>query len=84
MTPWVTPPPSGVKATERRAGAIATLCASPCGEKLYAATDAGCVVVWDIRKLNSTLNVIRAARAIEGGGGTYARLPEAPTEIGNR
>ena len=51
------------------AGSIGCLAASPDGGRLYAATEEGCVLGWDTRKLNSTLCVVRAGRALSGGGG---------------
>ena len=54
----------GVRVQERRAGAINVLTSSPCGTRLYAATDEGVVLGWDTRRLNQTLSV-PSARAVQ-------------------
>ena len=69
----------GVRAQDRRAGAIAALSASPDGMRLYAGTDEGCVLGWDIRSLASTCCVVRASRAIYGGGGGIVGLSHHPS-----
>ena len=60
----------GVRVQERRAGAINVLTSSPCGTRLYAATDEGVVLGWDTRRLNQTLCAVRAGRAVCAGSGS--------------
>ena len=70
----------GVRAQDCRAGAISALVASPDGARVYAATDEGCILGWDTHNLNSTLCVVRLARALgeEGAGGGIVGLSHHP------
>ena len=54
----------GVRAQDAHAGAINVLCAAPDGARVYAGTDEGCVVAWDVRALQTTLKVVRVGRAL--------------------
>ena len=54
----------GVRAQDAHAGAIHVLCAAPDGARVYAGTDEGCVVAWDVRALQTTLKVVRVGRAL--------------------
>ena len=59
----------GTRTQNWRAGATNALVATPDGGRLYAATDEGNIIGWDVRNCASALHVVRVGRALSSGGG---------------
>ena len=54
----------GVRTKDLRAGALNSVAGAADGRRIFAATEEGCVLTWDVRALNTPQSCLRVSRAV--------------------
>ena len=67
----------GVRTKDLRAGAINSVAGAADGRRIYAATQEGCVLTWDVRALNAPQSCLHVASAIGAFSGSRREVPYA-------